>query len=412
MSRWSKSARLPFVGVIAWIALGCTEAPEEAAWLVRDSADVRVVENLRPAWEAGQAWRVFETPALEIGVEEGEEPYMLFRAMDALRLPDGRIVVSNAGSGELRFFDHEGVFLYSAGRHGQGPGEFGEFSSMRLWSAPRDILVVTDGGNNRVNFFRTTGEHVGSARVEAVPGRNPPSVISGFGDGTWLAVGGSGPLTGATGQIIQGAREYFHYNANGSPADNLFELQQAQRYVHTLGDVTHYPYIPLTAQPSVAAGVLWIYVGNGHSSRMERRRLDGNLNSVIRWSEGEQRRSRDVYDRFVDESLQSISSMERRELYRHYLGLDLPLPEFIPAYQNLIVDDIGNVWVEAYRLPWERQPVWEVFDPDGRWLGSIETPTSFRPLQIGGDFLLGRHRDELGVERIRLYELIKPQPAG
>jgi hypothetical protein len=53
-----------------------------------------------------------------------------------------------------------------------------------------------------------------------------------------------------------------------------------------------------------------------------------------------------------------------------------------------------------------------VFDPDGRWLGGVETPVAYRIYQIGADFLLGRHRDDLGVERIRLYELIKPAPAS
>ena len=120
------------------LAVGCGGGEPEPAenWTARDSAGVRVVENLRPAWGPGQTWRISDEPVLEIGVEEGEEAYELYRVVDALRLDDGRIVVSNAGTGELRFFDHQGTHLWNAGRHGQGPGEFGEFSSMRVWAVP------------------------------------------------------------------------------------------------------------------------------------------------------------------------------------------------------------------------------------------------------------------------------------
>jgi hypothetical protein len=387
---------------------GCrSESREAEPWTVRDSSDVRIVENQVPAWGEGDEWRVADEPALEIGVEEGEEPYQLFRVSDAVRLADGRIVVSNAGSGELRFFDLEGRFLYSAGRHGQGPGEFGEFSSMRVWDSGRRGLVVTDPGNSRVNFFQVNGEYIGSTRVEALSGRSPPNVIGGFADGTWLAVGGGGRLVGATGQIIEGTREYFRYNSNGRPAESLFELATRPRYVNTLGNTTHYPFIPLTPSTAVAAGALWLFVGDGGTHEVQRRRLDGTINSLYRWPDAGRRRTADVYDRFKTESLDDISDPDRRRAYAHFFEQDLPIPELVPSFRGLLVDDVGNLWVEHYRLPWDARRTWEVFNPDGRWLGTLTTPLGVRPLQIGPDFLLGSHRDEVGVERVRLYELVK-----
>jgi hypothetical protein len=391
-------------------AVGCgSREPEPAeTWTVRDSAGVRIVENLRPAWGTGEAWHVAPEPVLEIGVEEGDEPYELYRVLDALRLEDARIVVSNAGTGELRFFDHEGTHLWNAGRHGQGPGEFGEFSSMRLWAGPRGTIVATDNANARVNTFRSNGEFLSSARIEPVPGGSPPNILDGFGDGTWLAVRGSGALSGAAGEIIRGSRLYFRYNADGRPADSLLDVQAPPRYVHHYGEVTHFPFIPLSAEASVAAGRLWLYVGDGYAHQIERRRLDGTLNSYIRWPESDRRPSAEVYDRYREESLAEARDQVQRSLYEHFYGLDLPIPEYLPAYQQLLVDDEGHLWVEGHRLPWETQPHWRVFDPDGRWLGTVETPVGVRPYQIGRDFLLGRHRDDLGVERIRVYDLAKP----
>ena len=66
------------------------------------------------------------------------------------------------------------------------------------------------------------------------------------------------------------------------------------------------------------------------------------------------------------------------------------------------------MWIQRYRLPWETTPIWDVIDAEGRWLGMVEMPPRVRVVQIGGDFVLGRHHDELNVERIHLYSLTKP----
>ncbi len=128
---------------------------------------------------------------------------------------------------------------------------------------------------------------------------------------------------------------------------------------------------------------------------------------MFRWPEAGRRRTADIYDRYKTESLDDIPDPDRRRAYAHFFEQDLPIPELVPSFRGLLVDDVGNLWVEHYRLPWDARRTWEVFNPDGRWLGTLTTPLGVRPLQIGPDFLLGSHRDEVGVERVRLYELVK-----
>ena len=50
---------------------------------------------------------------------------------------------------------------------------------------------------------------------------------------------------------------------------------------------------------------------------------------------------------------------------------------------------------------------WWVFEPDGRWLGTVRMPEGLDLSQVGEDFILGTHRDDLGVERVRLYGLTR-----
>ena len=51
------------------------------------------------------------------------------------------------------------------------------------------------------------------------------------------------------------------------------------------------------------------------------------------------------------------------------------------------------------------QTLWNVFDPEGRWLGTVETPYGGYIYQIGEDFLLGLWVDELDVEQVRVYPI-------
>jgi hypothetical protein len=77
------------------------------------------------------------------------------------------------------------------------------------------------------------------------------------------------------------------------------------------------------------------------------------------------------------------------------------------AYGRLLVDSEGNLWVADYSEERDDEGTWSVFDPEGRFLGTVETPTGGRVHQIGDDFVLGIWRDELNVEYVRLYELMK-----
>ena len=63
------------------------------------------------------------------------------------------------------------------------------------------------------------------------------------------------------------------------------------------------------------------------------------------------------------------------------------------------------VWLERYRQPWESDSRWEVVGADGQWLGQVLAPSRLRILQVVGYFVLGRHLDSLGVERVRVHRL-------
>ncbi|HEX7089282.1 MAG TPA: hypothetical protein VF192_04060 [Longimicrobiales bacterium] len=87
-------------------------------------------------------WTVSETPRRRHGAEGQGPSHELYQVRGAYRLSDGRLVVANAGSRELRFYDGTGEYLGSAGRKGEEPGEFRWIDS--LFVVADDSLVVVE----------------------------------------------------------------------------------------------------------------------------------------------------------------------------------------------------------------------------------------------------------------------------
>ena len=65
---------------------------------------------------------------------------------------------------------------------------------------------------------------------------------------------------------------------------------------------------------------------------------------------------------------------------------------------------LGPVSVHTFSKPSQ----WDVFSPAGVWLGRVELPASFTPLEIGADYVAGLWRDADDVEFVRFYRLLKP----
>ena len=52
---------------------------------------------------------------------------------------------------------------------------------------------------------------------------------------------------------------------------------------------------------------------------------------------------------------------------------------------------------------------WRRVQGAGNWKGILQRPPGYRIMDIGSDFVLGRHRGDGGVEEVRSHRLIKPE---
>ena len=86
---------------------------------------------------------------------------------------------------------------------------------------------------------------------------------------------------------------------------------------------------------------------------------------------------------------------------------DFPLLESFPAFASIVVDELDHVWVREFGTPGDERALWVVFDPNGVALGRIETPVGLEVYQIGADYILGRARDQLDVEGVQKWPLVR-----
>ena len=171
------------------------EAPRQLVQ-VRDSAGVAIVENSAAAEVELDRWQVPDSPLLEIGVSQGAAEYQLANVRSAVRLADGRIVVANAGTHEIRFYYRAGGFIRSVGREGAGPGEFRRITWLRRFAA--DSLAVFDGNSLRITILSNQGDVVRSLNLGQLPGITFPNPIGLFDDGKLLVNSPTAPVQGGS----------------------------------------------------------------------------------------------------------------------------------------------------------------------------------------------------------------------
>ena len=386
-------------------ALQTRDAPGPAVTR-SDSAGVTISENSGAEWTEATAWRLSREPTLTIGLFDGPEEYLLFRARGARRLRNGNIVIANEGTHELRFYDPNGTYVRGVGREGEGPGEFRWMTEP--WSLGSDSIAVWDSQNGRLTVFDIGGELGRSFRLDPfpeawIPRPTPQGILADNSLLVSATVGGRSP-EGLSRRTIG----YALYSLEGAHLTTLVRRPGSEINTVTQEHSRLSGGVPYGRRASVTAfGNRWYY-GSSDGWEIEVYSSDGALTHLFRRDEPNRPVTQKMIDEYRDPILDLYPDMLERMARA---GLSRPtteiFPETLPAYRSFIAGDDGSLWVERYTLPSE-QPSWAVFRDDGRYLGVVETPIGGQVTHIGGDFVLVIWEDELEVEHVQMYELIKP----
>lgn len=344
-------------------------------------------------------------PLVTIGVQEGEEPYQLHRVVDAYRHADGRIVISNSGSLELRIYDSAGVYVGALGRQGAGPGEFAEFSAPTMYVRTGQILVADDGAA-RAHVIDDALRFVETRRF-TLDDANPRPFLRGVlenGDWVAMAFADGGALRGQPGQLLTSRYALLRYDSTGTIRDTIVVLPGPPRVVNEHEGRVHFPYLPLASAPEYAVDGDRIIVASGVAPAIRILDADGELRAEVTF-ERPMRKAAEIWDEYRVASLAQMQGADSAR-YAAYFAKPLPLPENAPMYVGVKVDALRRIWLERFRMPGATGPrEWDVLDPDGALIGTVTTPGDLTIYRIGADHLIGRARDSLGVERVRVHRL-------
>ncbi|MFC1662004.1 6-bladed beta-propeller [Gemmatimonadota bacterium] len=406
-----KGSNLAVVMAVASV-LGC-EGPSPDSlppgFTVRDSAGVRVMENLEPAWSDGEGWRIGDL-LTSVGELEGDPSLLLYRVSDGTRLSDGRVVVANSGTSELRFFDAEGRFLRSVGRVGGGPGEFQSDNTIRaLVRLPGDTLLTWDIYGQNLSLFDPEGEFVRATRL-AFSGRM--YFWRGIFPDRNLLMALRNPdaptLTGAG--VFPRLVRLVNISSEGDSLGVYMDYDEGAWHYKTSGDHARMLEPPLHRVSTLKVGGDRVYLASGESNEYV---VLGRDQAPILISRRlippdpvtEEDRARHLVD-VLEGAPENAQPLIRRDL------ADIPLPDFLPPYRRMMVDSEQNVWLEDYSISPGAPNSWAVFDSSGRWLGGVTLPEGLDPYEIGPDYLLGEVEDEMDVERVVVYALVKGVSGG
>lgn len=393
------------LALLPWAALSCERpAARQDASTARDSAGVRIVENLRGTWTT--PWEVDAEPTLSIGSVDGDPDHLLYQVVGAVGLPGGRIVIANEGSLELLFYDKDGNLLHRAGGRGGGPGEFQSLEWLSRYG-PDSVLAV-DVWNQRVSYFDADGNFGRSLRLEPNAEIPFPRPVGVFGDGSLLATQGTFSLGGEPPVRTERTQHpLFRYESNGRTAILLGSFPGPEWVIAPMGPVGQWERRgrPFGSKTAFAAAGDRFYVGDNATYEIRAYSATGRLVQVMRRAAIPITLEQADIQAFEDSALAVGDARRRRQMRVLFDNLPAP-PRTYPAYApDIHVDGDLNVWVRESSRPGQQRCEWSVFSAAGELLGTVVMPPGIDVLDIGADYILGLQRDELGVEYVRKFRL-------
>jgi len=399
------SLLLAAASVASTACTGGGDADGANAIVVRDSSGVAIIENNLA--QLSRSCSIASEPSVSIGVEEGEEPYMLDRVGGAVRLSDGRIVIANRLTHEIRFFDAEGKHLRSAGRRGDGPGEFRDPFYFHV--LPGDTLYVGDFSPFRFLVFSPDGEWVRTVSPDPME-INSPAMRGILDDGRMIlgrTVERDWPWQTFTNDtvLVRG------YNADGKMLDTLAKYPTG-RYA-SLVEGSRFFTFPLFESFAVFA-VAGEHLITGHASETELmvRRVESAypIERIIRWNVGDRSiPAAEVEFERARIQKQNTQLPEQMRAMFEETEAKRPVADRFPAFGVLRYARDGRIWIREYPRPTDTTGHhWIAFAADGRFECRLDTPRFAEYLEFGADYLLVRDPDSLGVERVRQFSLRAP----
>lgn len=350
---------------------------------------IQVTNPEQGSWEGGTPWRAVE--AFRVGSMDGGGPEMLAGPIDIEVDALGRVYVLEAAAMEVRVFDAAGRHVRTFGRKGGGPGEFNQPAGM-TWG-PGGELWVVDPANARYSVFDTAGtflrSHLRSNNSIQMPW---PGIVDSAGrvyDVSSDARNESGPTLLRFDRAVERAEGF----ALPNPPEQHFRIDGRGGFLTRLVPFTPKGYWALSPDGRIWSGFADRY-------RLELKDVGGRTVRIVEKpfepvpvTGAEKDSAAKTLDDFVEQG----GNVD--------MGL---VPKTKPAFTSLQVDDRGYLWLEPSLPAGETALAFDVFDPEGRYVGRVALPANvtriYTPV-VRGDRLYAVTLDEMEVPQVVGFRL-------
>jgi len=358
--------------------------------VVGDTTIVRTV--------SGSTWgdSVTLVEELTIGVFEGEQAYEFGRVSDIAVDAEGGVYVFDGQAPALRYYDRSGNHVRDLGGEGEGPGEYKDASLGMAVRKSDGRIVMRDPRNMRLNVYDTDGSSSESWRVESGLFA-PQATILDDADHMYLKI-----LTGRPQPTEPWPIALLHMDHLGQIVDTIVPPTLPGEPDHPGGVFS----VSKVWVPSRTGGMI---AAVNDRYVIEDYRLDGSVLRIVREME--------PVAVLPDEKKEHEERNEwMRRTQGQYMTSDLPpVPDTKPAFRAISVGERGRLWVRRYvraekgeviQAParpgmeappptsWREPTVYDVFEADGSFLGSVRLPPRTSLSVFRGDQAWGTRRGE------------------
>ena len=394
---------------LALATCGPESAPQSAvAFTESDSAGIAIVDNVFSAIPG--EWTVSTEPTWSLGGLSAPDEQQLSRVNGGRRLPDGRVVIANAGSAEVRVYGPDRSLLASYGRKGDGPGEF---QRPGLQAVRNDSVYVFDSQHHRVSIVHLDEGFARSYEVDWT-GTGFRVARGLLADGS-LAIGGGmsfGSDDGFPTGVIRPESTFGWVAPDGTTETRIGDRPAAEMFAQANDQGFIARMLPFSRVTAAAVADHGLWLGTGDSYELRGYGAGGALERILRINAPTVATTGAMLDAYVEGRVDEgpEGDDQRREI-RQQLR-EMPIADHLPPFRELLVDRLGNLWAADYGPPADDSQMWTVFDIDGRVMGRIRTPDRTGLLDVGEDYVLGLTTDEFDVESLTVWTLARAVAQG
>jgi len=262
-------------------------------------------------------------------------------------------------------FSDEGHFVGFVGVKGEGPGEFSH--STNIIVGPGDSLYVFDLDLGRLQVFEpTTLRYAYSINTPA-----PSKLVGVANTGYIFRYRQLYRPQGSPGGYDPDKPRYSLVRLMDRQGDTqqtpLAKLPTSERVVRTSGSYISVIPLPFGRDPFFTYRDGLLYAGWNDTIDISVISENGETIRTIKVTH----EVSPVTKREIDAKVSVFSRRNRRAIRRSGL-----LPETKPAYDALIVDDYGNIWIRKFPEPNAEYTKWLIIDSEGTLLGEMELPSN------------------------------------